>query len=162
MFLRCFSFFLLCGCRSCILLAHPFSRCLPRTFSTLPVSCGPASSSTVGKRLRLGPAGQHSSGSAWLFFMLVDILLCTDGLFPVWCRSALPTFRRAKLESASFSHLLTSHEWLPCSCYPICLDCAKHFCQPGTDHQNSEVKEKPCQAVSLQTLYKHANICCHG
>lgn len=46
-------------------------------FLLLLVSCGPALSSLLGKRLWLGPAGQHSPGSAWLLFMLVDILLCT-------------------------------------------------------------------------------------
>lgn len=72
------------------------------------VSSAPALLSLLGKRLWLGSAGQHSPGSAWLFFMLVDILLCTYSLSS--CGSPL------LLTSYTWTNIRSGNCGLPLSC----------------------------------------------
>ena len=40
----------------------------------------------------------------------------------------------------------------------VLLDCREHICQSGTNHQDPEAAEEPCEAVPLQTLHQHAHL----
>lgn len=56
------------------------SFCFPSPRSLSLCSLFPRCRPPPDKRLWLVPAGQHSTGSAWFFFMLVDILWCSCNL----------------------------------------------------------------------------------
>lgn len=146
MFLRCFSFFSLFGYWFCIVLAHPLSCCLSHTFSNLPGFLWSCLILYCRQKTLTWPCWP---ASLWLFLTL----LYAGGYPFVHRRSfpcVIPLWPSPPLLEPK-PHI--SSYYIQCSYYHIYLDHDKHFCQPGTDHQNSEVKKKSCQVISLQTLY---------
>lgn len=146
-------------CLCCLSITHPIPCSLRHTFSTLPHflwSC-----------LILFCRQKTLTWPCWPAFLWLCLTLLYAGGYPFvhytrfLCGPALPltSFTRAKLDSEKgHPHLILKISNLILvvitSDVPIIyLDCNKHFCQPGTDHQNSEVKKKPCQVIPLQTLY---------